>query len=163
LRSLPLIFGMSLLSLTLIFAEGQRVEAAKAQKSPQEHQDFGVSGIEVRSVKSLDTKKLNAEVSKAASKGEAWTKDAILVALKVTGTELKGNKQIVEVRTPPEQRDKSTVTVTNSGYLDDAVGGERWRLWLEKGAEGTWTIKRVLWAQLCTRPGHIFYSAEKCP
>jgi hypothetical protein len=163
LKSLPLIFGMSLLSLALIFAGSPWVEAAKAKKAPQEIQDFGVTGIEVRSIKSLDTKKLNAEVSKAAGKKEAWTKDAILVALKVTGTELKGNTQIVEVRTPPEQRDEAIVTVTNSGYLDDAIGGERWRLWLQKGADGTWTIKRVLWAQLCTRPGQKFYYAEKCP
>jgi hypothetical protein len=163
LQRLLLILGMILLSLTLVLAGGQRGKAAKAQKSPQEHQDFGVSGIEVRSVKSLDTKKLNAEVSKAAGKGEAWTKDAVLVALKVTGSELTGHTKIIEVRTPPEQRDAATITVTNSGYLDDAVGGERWRLWLKKGDDGTWTIKRALWAQLCSRPGQSFYSAEKCP
>ena len=117
----------------------------------------------MQSVKTLDTNKLNAEVRKAASKGKNWTKDVVLVALKFAGSGLKGHTKIIEVRTPPEQRDAATITVTESGYLDDAISGERWRLWLEKGANGTWTIQRALWAQLCDRPGRRFYSAEKCP
>jgi hypothetical protein len=122
-----------------------------------------VSDIEVQSVKTLDIHKLNVEVNKAASQGETWTKDAVLVALKFVGAGLKGNTKIIGVRTPSEQRDTATITITVSGYLDDAVNGERWRLWLEQGAHGAWTIKRALWAQLCSRPGRRFYSAEKCP
>ena len=137
---------------------------ASPQTSPaQAIADFGVSDIEVQSVKTLDTKKLSAEVSKAASKGENWSKDAVLVALKFTGSGLKGHTKIIEVRTPPEQRDTATITVSESGYLDDAISGERWRLWLKQGVNGAWTIQRALWAQLCTRPGRRFYSAEKCP
>jgi len=164
-----LILGITLFSLTLIFASGQREEPVKTKKfppntsSPREFEDFGVSDIEVRSVKTLDTNKLNAEVSKATSRGETWNKDAVLVVLKAIGAELKGHTKIINVRTPPEQRDAATITVTEYGYLDDAIGGERWRLWVEKGADGIWTIKRALWAQLCNRPGHKFYSAEKCP
>jgi len=139
-------------------------EKASHQKSfNKENEDFGVSGIEVQSVKSLDTNKLNAKVRKAASKGESWTKDAVLVALKFAGSGLKGHTKSIEVRTPPEQRDTATITVTESGYLDDAINGERWRLWLVKGSDSTWTIQRALWAQLCDRPGRRFYSAEKCP
>jgi hypothetical protein len=76
---------------------------------------------------------------------------------------MKGHTKIIEVKTPPEQRDTATITVTGSGYLDDAISGERWRIWLKKGATSTWTIHRALWAQLCARPGRRFYSAEKCP
>lgn len=147
----------------------QAFSAGKAEKvSPQTDPaqaiaDFGLSDIEVRSVKTLDTSKLNAEVRRAAGKGETWTQDAVLVALKVAGSGLKGHTKLIEVRTPPEQRDAATITFTESGYMDDAISGERWRLWLEKGANGTWTIKRALWAQLCSRPGQRFYSAEKCP
>ncbi len=147
---------------------GKELAAKVEQSSPQEssnkeHDDFGVSDIKVQSVKTLDPGKLNAEVSRAAGKGETWTKDAALVALKFAGSGLKGHTKIIEVRTPPEQRDAATITITESGYLDDAISGERWRLWLEKGANGTWTIQRALWAQLCDRPGRRFYSAEKCP
>lgn len=169
MKRLFLIIGITVLSVVLIFAGGHQGEAAQPEKSPpkssssRDQQDFGVSGIEVRSVKSLDTKKLNAEVSRAAGKGEAWAKEAVLVALKVTDPGLKGHTKIIEVKTPPEQRDTATITVTNSGYLDDAVGGERWRLWLKKGGDGVWTIQRALWAQLCSRPGQRFYSGEKCP
>lgn len=169
MKSLLLIFGIILLSLTLVFSYGQPAKAAEATKAPpnpnsgKDLKDFGVMDIEVRSVKSLDTNKLNAGVGQAAGKGEAWTKEAVWVALKVVGPELKGHTKIIEFKTLPEQRDAATVTVTESGYPDDAVGGERWRLWLEKGADGAWTIKRALWARLCSRPGQRFYSAKNCP
>ena len=147
--------------------KGQEL-TAKAEKassqasSDKERVNFGVSGIEVRSVKTLDTNKLNAELRQAADKGETWVKDAVLVALNLTGAGLKGHTKIIEVRTPPEQRDAATVTISESGYLDDAVSGERWKVWLKKGADGTWIIQQALWAQVCSRPGRRFYSAEKC-
>jgi hypothetical protein len=50
---------------------------------------------------------------------------------------VKGSTKIIEVRTLPESQETATITVTESGYLDDAVGGERWRLWLAKGTNGT--------------------------
>lgn len=146
-----------------VFSAGKAQKVSPQTSSAQALEDFGVSGIEVQSVKTLDTIKLNAEVRKAASKGENWTMDAVLVALKCVGAGLKGHTKIIEVRTPPEQRDTATITVSESGYLDDAISGERWRLWLEKGTDGSWTIKRALWAQLCSRPGRRFYSAGKCP
>jgi hypothetical protein len=138
-------------------------KASSRISSAQDRSDFGASGVEVRCVKTLDTNEINAEMSKAAGKGESWPKDAILVALKCIGSGLKGSTKIIDVRTPPEESDTATITVTGSGYLDDAIGGERWRLWLEKGTDGIWIIKRALWAQLCDRPGRRFYSAEKCP
>jgi len=124
---------------------------------------FGVTHLEVKSVKSLELERINKEISSAGKEGQAWPKEAILVALKCVGESLKGHTKAIEVRTPSEQRDEAVVTVTESGYLDDAIGGERWRLWLKKDTNGNWTIQRGLWAQLCDRPGRRFYSAEKCP
>ena len=146
-----------------VFAAGTDTKAVPEKSPAPAIADFGVSDIEVQSVKTLDTGKLNAKVRKAAGKGEKWTKDAILVALEFVGAGLKGNTKVIDVRTPPEERDTATITVAESGYLDDAINGERWRLWLVKGADGAWTIQRALWAQLCSRPGRRFYSAEKCP
>ena len=132
--------------------------------SAQDRTDFGIlEGVEIHSVKSLDPEKVNGEIRQALSKGETWPKEAALVALKFVGAGLKGSTQIIEVRTPPETRETATITVTESGYLDDAIGGERWRLLLTKKGDGSWRINRALWAQLCSRPGHRFYSAEKCP
>ena len=126
--------------------------------------DFGVSSvIEVQSIKSLDPSAFNEKISQAYRKGEAWPKEMILVALKFVGEGLKGNTKNIEVGTPPETKDTATITITESGYLDDAIRGERWRLWLVKKADGTWIINRALWAQLCDRPGRRFYSARKCP
>lgn len=142
---------------------------SQAQKSladascAQDLKDFGASGIKVLSVKTLDAGKLNTEIQEAAARGEAWPKEAVPVALRFVGPGLKGHTKIIEVRTPPEERHQATITVTESGYLDDAVGGERWRLWLAQGADGVWTMKRALWAQLCQRPGRTFYSSERCP
>jgi hypothetical protein len=146
-----------------VFSADKDAKAVPQTSGAQVTADFGVSDIEVRSVKTLDTSKQNAKVREAASKGENWTKDAVLVALKFAGSGLKGHTKIIEVRTPTEQRDAATITVSESGYLDDAISGERLRLWLQKGANGTWTIQRALWAQLCSRPDRRFYSAEKCP
>jgi hypothetical protein len=146
-----------------VFSAGKAKKVSPQTSPAQAIADFGVPGIEVQSVKTLDTNKLNTEVRKAISKGENWTKDAVLVTLKFAGSGLKGHTKIIEIRTPPEQRDAATITVSESGYLDDAISGERWRLWLKKDANGTWTIERALWAQLCDRPGRRFYSAEKCP
>ena len=101
--------------------------------------------------------------ARPTARGEAWPKEAVLVALAFVGAGLKGNTKSIEVRTPPESQDTATITVTESGYLDDAIRGERWRLWLVKKADGTWIINRALWAQLCDRPGRRFYSAERCP
>jgi hypothetical protein len=161
-----------LAALTMLLAASFPLSVFSAQKAPkaspptspaQALADFGVSDIEVKSVKTLDINKLNAEVSKAAGRGETWTKEAIMVALKFVGAGLKGHAKIIDVQTPPEQQDTATITVTESGYPDDAVSGERWRLWLAQGADGAWSIKRALWARLCSRPGRKFYSAEKCP
>jgi hypothetical protein len=146
-----------------VFAKGQDHKVVPQVSPAQAIADFGVSDIEVQSVKTLDTAKLNAKVGKAARKGEQWTKNAVPVALEFVGAGLTGHTKVIDVRTPPEQRDTATITVTESGYLDDAISGERWRLWLVKGVDSTWTIQRALWAQLCSRPGRRFYSAEKCP
>jgi hypothetical protein len=145
------------------FSSGKAKKVSPQTSPAQALVDFGVSDIEVQSVKTLDTDKLNAEVKKATGKGETWTREAVLVALKFAGAGLKGHSKIIDVQTPSEQQDTASITVTESGYLDDAVSGERWRLWLEKGTDSTWTITRALWAQLCSRPGRKFYSAEKCP
>ena len=132
--------------------------------SPQDHADFGVpADIEVKSVKAIDPRKVNDEIGQAYRKGEAWPKEAVLVALRFVGAGLKGNTKSIEVRTPPESQDTATITVTESGYLDDSIAGERWKLWMTKKEDGPWVIKRALWAQLCSRPGHRFYSAERCP
>lgn len=164
--------SIRLAGLAIIVAVSFPLSAFSAEKAPkassqtnpaQAIADFGVSDIEVKSVKKVDTGNLNTKVTKAASKGEAWCKDAVLVALEIAGARLKGNTKIIEVLTPPEQREEVTITITETGYLDDAVSGERWRLWLKKGADGAWTIQRALWAQLCARPGRTFYAAEKCP
>jgi len=140
--------------------------AAKPSANPaqaKDIKDFGVTDVKVRSVKSLDVEKLNQEIAAAQKSGQAWPRQAVLVALKCSSEGLKGHTKAIEVRTPPEQRHEAVVTVTESGYLDDAIGGERWRLWLALDPGGTWTVKRALWAQLCQRPSHTYYSADACP
>jgi hypothetical protein len=147
---------------------GKELTAAGAKSSANPTQDrdikdFGVTDVEVRSVKSLDVEKLNREIAAAQQSGKAWPQQAVLVALKCSSEGLKGHTKAIEARTPPEQGQEAVVTVTESGYLDDAIGGERWRLWLTQDPKGTWTVKRALWAQLCQRPTHTYYSADACP
>ncbi|MEJ2673248.1 MAG: hypothetical protein P8168_13820 [Deltaproteobacteria bacterium] len=84
---------------------GKSVEKSRTQ----DRKDFGVSDIEVKSVKTLNPKKLNAAISAAAPRGEAWTKAAVLVALKFVGAGLKGHAKIIDVRTPPENQDQGAL------------------------------------------------------
>ena len=147
---------------------GKELAAAAAKSSANPSQaknikDFGVTDVEVRSVKSLNVEKLNQEITAAQKSGQARPQQAVLVALKCSSEGLKGHTKVIEVRTPPEQGQEAMVTVTESGYLDDAIGGERWRLWLAQDPQGIWTVKRALWAQLCQRPTHTYYSADACP
>lgn len=126
-------------------------------------QDFGVSDIQVKSVQTLAVADFNSRLQQAAANREVWTREAVLVALRFVGPELRGHTKIVDIKTPPENRHSATVTVTETGYPDDAVAGARWRLWLARDAAGSWIINRALWAQLCARPGQTFYSATPCP
>jgi ecotin len=125
--------------------------------------DFGVSDMPVQSVQNIDPARFNGEIGRAFVKGESWPRDAILVALKFVGEGFRGNTKIIEAHTKPETGETATITVTESGFPDDAVGGERWRLWLTKKADGVWKIDRVLRASLCDRPGRRFYSTGRCP
>jgi hypothetical protein len=88
--------------LAILLLAGQaRLEAPPPAASPaQDLADFGVSDIEVRSVKALGTATINAEVSRAAGKGEQWPHEAVLVALKLVGADLKGSSKIIAVQTP---------------------------------------------------------------
>jgi ecotin len=131
--------------------------------TPTDLADFGVSDIAVQSVQSINPAKINAEVRKASDKGESWPRDPILVTLKFVGEGFRGNTKVIDARTPPEAGETATITVTESGFPDDAVGGERWRLWLTKKANGVWVLDRGLRARLCDRPGRRFYSAGLCP
>ncbi len=146
-----------------VFSAGKAKKVSPQTSPAQAIADFGVPGIEVQSVKTLDTNKLNTKVRKAISKGENWTKDAVLVALKFAGSGLKGHTKIIEIRTPPEQRDAATITVSESGYLDDAISGERWRLWLKRTPTAPGPSSGRFGPSCATAPGRRFYSAEKCP
>jgi|GEM_PF-6953763 len=124
---------------------------------------FGVTDLEVQSVQALDHQKFNSRIEEAAARGEKWPQEAILVALQFVGAQIRGHTKIVAVRTPPESQSTAEITVTETGYPDDAVAGSRWRLWLTRELTGIWKLQRVLWAQLCSRPGRQFYSASPCP
>lgn len=125
--------------------------------------DFGVTDLPVRSVRTLATTACHAQVRQAMAQGETWPRQAIFVALRCIGADLRGHTTVIEIKTPPESQETAVVTVTATGFLDDAVAGERWRLWLAKKPDGAWTVTRVLWANLCSRLGQRFYAAEPCP
>lgn len=136
--------------------------ASPAGDNSRNIKDFG-GDVPVQSVQALAVDDFNAQVQQAVGHGEAWVKEPVLVALRFVGAEIRGHTKIIELRTPPENQDSATVTVTEAGYPDDAVAGARWRLWLAKDTQGIWTLQKALWAQLCSRPGQRFYSAGPCP
>ncbi|MGQ9920887.1 MAG: hypothetical protein ACUVRZ_06105 [Desulfobacca sp.] len=149
--------------LVLLLLTGLPATASAVDQTTQDMRDFGVSEVAGHSVKRLTTADFNGRIHQAAKQGEVWVKEPLYIALRFVGPELRGHTKIVEVKTPPEGRDTATITVTETGYPDDAVAGARWRLWLAKDTKGNWLIQRALWAQLCARPGQTFYRAAPCP
>ena len=148
------------------------ISVALATPSPDQSEDlrtsFGSTAYEVRSVQQLDITALNDRIEAAAARQESWTTEAILVALHFAGPGLQSMQKSVVVDCSGERYESDdpgtvVVTITESGVLDDAIGGERYRFWLTCDCEGTWRISAALWAQLCRRMHQIYYSAESCP
>lgn len=133
----------------------------------EDMQRFGATEYEVRSVKKMDAVALNKQIAAGAAAGEAWTREAVLVALHVTGERVQSMKKTVTVDCPGERHEHEdqgviVVTVTEHGYLDDSVFGHRYRFWLVQDDVQNWVIESALSAQQCRRMYQVFYSADPC-
>ncbi|NNE43428.1 MAG: hypothetical protein HKN12_04415 [Gemmatimonadetes bacterium] len=120
---------------------------------------------EVRSVRTLDAAQYDRRLQEAFAEGRDWTLSASRIAEHFAGKRgPDGSPRAArgETRTTPTDS-WVRIRVTETGWEDDSVAGMQMLVWLAPKGDGKFTVKRILQAQLCSRPGQIFYSAEPCP
>jgi len=123
--------------------------------------------VPVKSYKTVATSEFNRSVSRAASKGEAWVKDALLVALKFIGHPYEAPPECQLISRENESNpspSKSIIIVTEEGLWDDSVRGEKYKLELKKDTKGVWQVSKAGIAWRCLRGrGLNDFSAKLCP
>lgn len=104
---------------------------------------------------SLDPQAFNKRVS--AARGNPWTEHPVSVALmfirdSTGGTDrwLSYSGLRVELISPAERFNQATLTITQSGYMDDAIAGERFQFDMEREGE-LWKIRRASKKWSCYR------------
>ncbi|HBB31671.1 MAG TPA: hypothetical protein DDZ80_01740 [Cyanobacteria bacterium UBA8803] len=124
---------------------------------------------EVESYKQLEVVDFNRVVEKAAQNNEAWTKDVMQVALKFVpemSIEEEGRRsRIIEVAKADidNQPGVIVVIITDDGFADDSVRGQKHRVELKKGADGAWKLINAWKAWTCQpNRGHQNYSTQLC-
>jgi hypothetical protein len=125
--------------------------------------------LNIKSVEEMETDAFNDSLCVARERGEPWTGNAILIALRFARLWEVGSRQVVSAEASPSEWEPGRplnwvrVTLQEGGWLDDSVAGQRYVLWLTPDTEGMLTLRRALWAQECHRPYWRYYSASPCP
>lgn len=133
---------------------------------------FGVeTDINVHSVEALDVVDFNALLLSSHQNNAIWANDPLWVGLQFLqyiGHPITGRTQNVSVSIPDEWEPGQTfefarIVIEDKGWLDDAIAGERYALWVVPGDEGEFIIERALRSNICSRPFQEFYSIQNCP
>ena len=106
----------------------------------------------------------NEQIDKAAVAGEAWVKDPAQVIARTFGGFSEMRSKTIEFTTlTSDEADSLSVTITNDGYLDDSVRGEKYSLELKMNEQGVWKFVTAAKAWRC-QPGrgNQNYSTIKC-
>ena len=133
---------------------------------------FGVeTGINVHSVESLNADEFNTLLLTSHQDGAIWANDPLWVGLQFLqyiGQPITGPSQTVSVSLPDEWEpgqpfEFARIIIEDKGWVDDAIAGERYALWITPGTEGEFVISRALRSNICSRPFQEFYSIQNCP
>ena len=75
----------------------------------------------------------NEQIDKAAVAGEAWVKEPAQIIARTFGGFSEMRSKTIEFKAPTaDEADSLSVTITNDGYLDDSVRGEKYSLELNE-------------------------------
>jgi hypothetical protein len=132
----------------------------------------------VESFQRLPVDSLNAQIAAAATRGESWTQDAVLIALRLTehGPDALDERRVLEIRFEGEGRrgdrpDSAIVTLVEDDFMDDSVRGSWTRLSLVRAAPrrdvmrdpAPWRLVEFRVAWICQRGHHQnSFSAQPC-
>ena len=151
---------------------GTLTEPDKLFVAPDPIVAFSAGGVDaqVESVKEITTDPLNTYLVKSRKQKEEWVNNFIQIALHLPGISLSGTHQSLSVDIKPYNwgeegvlLESARITIVNGGWLDDSSIGERFLIWITPDENGLLTVRRVLWAGLCSRPHRTFYSGNPCP
>jgi len=112
----------------------------------------------------IEVADFNREIEKAAANGENWVKMPTQVVLRMIGEFSEIRSRTIEMTAPnAEDADSLTVTVTDDGFLDDSVRGEKRRLELKRNEQGVWKFVSAGKSRRCREGrGQQDFSTEKC-
>ncbi|NKQ41581.1 MAG: hypothetical protein HF962_08425, partial [Sulfurovum sp.] len=125
-----------------------------------------VDQFPVLSYNLLETKKINKQIYEAVKNREEWPDNPLLIVSKYhQNIGMSSFVSIVAKSPGGEGYSTSTVTVVESGYLDDSVRGGWFQFYLDRNnAAFIWEVKEIRQANLCGRmnsPNE--FSKENCP
>ncbi|MCM3903247.1 MAG: hypothetical protein ND866_16185 [Pyrinomonadaceae bacterium] len=106
----------------------------------------------------------NEQIDKAAVAGEAWVKEPAQIIARTFGGFSEMRSKTVEFAAPTaDEAESLSITITNDGYLDDSVRGEKYSLELKMNEQGVWKFVAAAKAWRC-QPGrgNQDYSTIKC-
>ncbi len=106
----------------------------------------------------------NSTIDKAAAAKEDWVKLPMQIVARLLGEFSDMRSRSIEMTAPTaDGPDSITVIITNDGYLDDSVRGERFKYELKSNDQGVWKFTSASKAWRC-QPGrgNQDYSTIKC-
>lgn len=106
----------------------------------------------------------NSTIDKAAAAKEDWVKMPMRIVARLLGEFSDIRSRYIEMTAPTaDGPDSITVIITNDGYLDDSVRGERFRYELKANAQGVWKFTSASKAWRCQRGrGDQNFTTVKC-
>jgi hypothetical protein len=112
----------------------------------------------------LDPASFNQKIEKAAAADEMWVKMPTRVVAELIGKFDQLRTRKIEMESElADATDALTVTVTDDGYADDSVRGEKFKFELKVNEQGVWKVVSAEKTRRCWPDhGHQDYSPAPC-
>lgn len=136
-------------------------------------QSFQMDSIDpIISIKEIETDVMNQYFLKAQKEKKPWTQNLSQIPFHLPEINLEKELDYSAEGSPSQSvtvkryvvsaAEEVKITVEENGYGDDSIAGQRYVLLLKKD-KNFYVIKRLLWAQHCSRPCSSFISGGLCP
>lgn len=112
----------------------------------------------------VDVGGFNLEIEKAATAGEAWVKMPTQVVARMLREFSEFRSRTIEMTAPNSETTESMIViVTDDGFLDDSVRGDRHKFELSINEHGVWKFVAAGKSCRCWKGrGHQDFSIAKC-
>jgi len=111
-----------------------------------------ISTFPVKSWRSVNPRRFNGSIVRAARQGGRWVQNPLLIAVRYLGNPNVGYIRITRKDNRPVAPTRSTVTVFLGDFLDDAVAGSWTEFIMRKSVHSrTWRLTRIRMAFLGNR------------